>query len=155
MFDALDVPNSSGRSTPLSYAASMYGEGICKLLLDLGASVDLADSSGRTPLSYAVLGTLDREGICKLLLDRGATVDIPDSFGHTPLPYAVGTLDGEAVCKLLLDRGATVDIAGSIGHTPLSYAVGTLDGEAVIRLAARPCLTLFVHSVMKAFANYC
>ena len=66
--------------TPLMIAAVNGDEGVVRMLLDVGCSVDTetpasshAQTSGWTALTYAsVQGHVN---ICKLLLDRGATVE--------------------------------------------------------------------------------
>ena len=66
-----------------------------KFLLDLGASVDSADSVGRTPLHGAA--ALGYPEIVQLLVDHGAKLDAKDKGGSVdsvepliPLDYAIG-----------------------------------------------------------------
>ena len=55
-------------------------------LIRLGASVDLADSEGMTPLHFAVLGGhLD---IVRLLLRSGASALLANEFGDTAADLA-------------------------------------------------------------------
>ncbi len=66
-----------------------------KFLLDLGASVDAADGTGRTPLhGAAYIGYTE---LVQLLVDAGARLDAKDKGGSTdsdepliPLDYAIG-----------------------------------------------------------------
>jgi hypothetical protein len=62
-------------------------------LLEIGADVNLQDSSGRTALMYAAYnGYINR---VNKLLEFGADVNIQDSFGHTALMYAKDKLNRE------------------------------------------------------------
>jgi hypothetical protein len=62
-------------------------------LLEIGADVNLQDSSGRTALMYAAYnGYINR---VNKLLALGANVNIQDSFGHTALMYAEDKLNRE------------------------------------------------------------
>ncbi|KAK8016092.1 NB-ARC and ankyrin domain protein [Apiospora rasikravindrae] len=104
---------------PLLYAADKGHVDIAKLLIERGADVDAAGSSGWTPLTLA----LDRGHIdmARLLIERGADVNTTGSSGRTPLTRA---LDGghADVARLLIERGADVNSAGSFGRTPLTRA---------------------------------
>ncbi|KAL7767089.1 hypothetical protein ACKLNR_005005 [Fusarium oxysporum f. sp. zingiberi] len=101
-------------------------------LLDMGAAVDAADRTGRTPLSYAA--EQGYEAITVLLLERGAKVDSQDgeivpkwhyyneNAGRTPLSFA--TEQGhEAAVHILVAYGASSPVRSKSGCTPLSYAV--------------------------------
>ncbi|KAJ3454410.1 hypothetical protein MRS44_018304 [Fusarium solani] len=81
--------------------------------------LDLEDSLGRTPLSYAAAN--GHEAVVKLLLDKGADTESKDQNGQTPLSYAAAN-GHEAVVKLLLDKGADTESKDQNGQTPLSLA---------------------------------
>ena len=92
------------------------------ILLKQGQGLDLKDSYGQTPLSYAAKG--GHEAVVNLLLETGKVdVDSKDSKDRTPLWYAAKG-GHEAVVKLLLETGRVdVDSKDSRrGQTPLSYA---------------------------------
>ncbi|KAG7389210.1 hypothetical protein PHYBOEH_007553 [Phytophthora boehmeriae] len=55
---------------------------VAKLLLDNGASVDIQDQNGKSPLFHCVPSSLL---VANLLLQRGAKVQLPDYQGVTPL----------------------------------------------------------------------
>ena len=90
---------TGGAKTALLYATRAGHLDVTRLLVDRGASLELADSNGVTPLLSAVLnasvfrvtrnGTSDHLGIANLLLDAGANVDAMDWYGETPLWAAV------------------------------------------------------------------
>ncbi|PNP74430.1 hypothetical protein FNYG_12479 [Fusarium nygamai] len=101
-------------------------------LLDMGAAVDSADRTGRTPLSYAAEQGYD--AIMVMLLERGAKVDSQDgevvptgryrnkNAGRTPLSFA--TQQGhETAVHILISNGASSSVRSKSGLTPLSYAV--------------------------------
>ena len=92
---------------------------IFNILLDRGATVDAADSSGRTPLSHCA--EFGYPSACRLLLDRGAAVNSADSNGRTPLSYSAESEEYYS-SRCLLDGGATTDVPDVNGHTPLWYA---------------------------------
>ncbi|TVY67870.1 Ankyrin-1 [Fusarium oxysporum f. sp. cubense] len=101
-------------------------------LLDMGAAVDAADRTGRTPLSYAA--EQGYEAITVLLLERGAKVDSQDgeivpkwhyyneNAGRTPLSFATEQRH-EAAVHILIAYGASSPVRPKSGCTPLSYAV--------------------------------
>ncbi|KAF5560764.1 ankyrin 3 [Fusarium phyllophilum] len=97
--DTIDRTDSLGR-TILSYAAE-YGKYLytrildfrkpdfIRLLLDKGADVNRADTSDRSPLSYAASCIDSQAADCvQLLLERGANPNIVDKNGNTALSYA-------------------------------------------------------------------
>ena len=60
------------------------------MLLEKGATVDAADSLGRTPLYRACSGAhLD---VAKLLLEKGANVEAGTTINETALENAVGMM---------------------------------------------------------------
>jgi ankyrin repeat protein len=90
---------AGGSKTALLYATRGGHLEIARLLIDSGASLELADGDGVTPLINAILnasiirvngtGTSDHLKIAQLLLDAGADVNAADWYGQTPLWAAV------------------------------------------------------------------
>uniref|UniRef100_A0A0D2YAW6 KAP NTPase domain-containing protein n=1 Tax=Fusarium oxysporum (strain Fo5176) TaxID=660025 RepID=A0A0D2YAW6_FUSOF len=117
MFDRLTFVYPGRRPTNLNYD-------VVEALLIHGAAVDVADVSGRTPLSDAAQYGIRKTDFSRLLLDHGADVNRADDTGTTPLSYAAVSYDPEAqnCVQLLLYRGAIPDIVDGIGNTALSYA---------------------------------
>ena len=77
----------AGKSSPLHAAVCiLYGEAICKMLLNSGADINTLES-GETALYLAAkegtrsTGVRTAESICRLLLDKGARLDV----GKDPL----------------------------------------------------------------------
>lgn len=102
-------------------------------LLDAGANVDIAGSTGFTPLMQAA--EMENIDIARMLLDRGARVNHSDRHGTTPLHIAVdmaidGTLQtggklGEEstdMIEFLLGRGASPIAANNRQRTPIDWA---------------------------------
>lgn len=89
----------AGSKTALLYAARAGHADIARLLLERGASVELADGNGITPLIEAIVnasifrvsraGRSDHLGVANLLLDAGANFNAMDWYGETPLWAAV------------------------------------------------------------------
>ena len=88
-------------------------------LLDRGASIEVRNAIGNTPL--AVAAAAGRRRVVALLLDRGADIDRPDLRGATPLLKAVKA-GRRGVVRLLVRRGADVGRSDEKGVTPLAAA---------------------------------
>ena len=104
----------------LHLAANFGNVELGRLLLDLGAPVDLENSRGETPL--LMVARSGHPDFARMLLERGADPARKDSVGRTPLVWAVdrGHL---AVVNLLLEAGAPLDRAASVdGRNPLHVA---------------------------------
>ncbi len=92
--------------TTILLRAIQHAQGLplVQAIIDNGADVNQADSTGLTPLSLAV--QLNRTEALKLLLEYGADVNKKTSI-ESPLYYAVKVGSVEAV-KRLLNAGATI-----------------------------------------------
>lgn len=73
-----------GRDTPLHLAAQNGHRYACFVLIQYGASADLPNKFGATPLHYAT-----KLSIIRLLLRHGARVTEEDHAGRTPLACAL------------------------------------------------------------------
>ena len=74
--------------TPL-HLASLYGwVEMVRVLLDRGATVNLEDNLGRTPLHMASLARDAPVCMAQLLLEHGADVNAQDNNYATPLDFA-------------------------------------------------------------------
>jgi ankyrin repeat protein len=90
---------AGGSKTALTYAAREGHLDVARLLVERGASLELADDNGVTPLLGSILnasifrvsrtGTSAHLKLANLLLDAGADVDAMDWYGGTPLWAAV------------------------------------------------------------------
>ena len=103
-----DVNHVSNGQAPLFMAITKKKKGMVKLLLKLGADVELINHEdfGRTPLMYAVLA--EHLGIIKILVENGANVNAKDSDGESVLEYIAK--GNEEIEDYLIDNGAEVQI---------------------------------------------
>ncbi len=93
--------------TPLIMSTYTGNLELTKLLIELGADVDLAGAAGNTALmGVAFKGSLE---MTNLLLTSGADIDQKNDQGETALIYAVKFNQPE-IAKLLVDEGADVTI---------------------------------------------
>ena len=69
------------------------------MMLDKGASLDVTDDQGQTPLFSAVKS--ESVNIVKMMLDKGASADVRDHEGRTPLSYAAWINSGRMVKTFL------------------------------------------------------
>jgi ankyrin repeat protein len=107
--------------TTLWGAAALGYTKIVKRFLETGATVNLRDEWGRTPLWWAV--DERRFEIAERLLAFGANPDLVDEKGSGPLHLAIRRGDG-ALVELLLRHGATPEgQAIEDRPTPLMWAV--------------------------------
>ncbi len=105
--------------TPLHYAVNYKRIEAMGLLLEAGADINAADTTGMTPLHVAAM--LGRKGEATWLLERGARPDTKDKFGDTPIHTAAIFGQGHLV-KLLLSKGADLSAKNTAGMTPLDLA---------------------------------
>jgi ankyrin repeat protein len=122
-------PNFSGEygETALLLAIERrYFPGICRLLLDRGASANAADRAGDTPLLLAA--KVYQPELVRMLLAAHADVEARDHEGNTPLLRAAAStsIDLEPrkqVIRILLDHGADPRVSNAQGSTALMLAV--------------------------------
>ena len=108
-----------GGMTPLLYAARDGRLDATRLLVDAGASLELAEANGITPLLMATLN--NQLEIARLLLERGANVNVDDFWGRTPLFAAVeyrnldmNNRDQDSPTDNGVDRGPILDFIGEL-----------------------------------------
>ena len=115
----LDLQDSVG-VTPLMLAAQNGHGDVVELLLELGASADIADEENRTALHYAAKS--GEPTVVSALLDSGASAATTDAHGQTPL-HAAAEAGHAATAKLLIESGADPDAPDDIfASTPLHLA---------------------------------
>lgn len=114
-----DFKDYRGR-TPLSWASQEGREGIVRLLLQAGVSVNEEDGQRRTALSRA-----SEKGfsiVARLLIDNGADVNMEILTEGTPLLLALRG-GHEVLAKLLIDGGADANQWSALRETPLVLAL--------------------------------
>lgn len=100
-----------------------------------GATINLKDSRGATPLHLAAMYGQTRAAMA--LISAGAPIHERTDDGWTPL-HSAAEYGHHAVVSELLRKGANVDAATSRGWTPLHRAA--LDGHVEVRLREMPHL---------------
>jgi hypothetical protein len=90
-----------------------------KILIKHGASLNVTDAEGVTPLHAAVGAKL--ETIVRLLLDKNANVNAQDANGMTPLHLALKT-ESKEIVELLVKNGANPRSVNNAGESPESIA---------------------------------
>lgn len=125
---------SRGEDTALTTITHSTPAAMVKLMLASGASLNVANNSGKSPLIAAV-GARNSE-VVEFLLVQGAvrsSIDAPSEFG-TALHHAILLNDLE-IARLLIDNGADVNFALSDLHgTPLMIAIRKGSEEAAALL---------------------
>lgn len=121
--------NDDWVSTPLLDACyNNLGEKVINALIDAGADVNLANRSGATALSMAIICKNDLS-VIRRLIKAGANVNAVTECGSTPLIFAVREKRSQEVITTLIQSGANVNfqLANNLsnfnGFTPLHFAV--------------------------------
>jgi len=133
--------------TPLIYSLEALGPGeAAQPLLDHGASFQVRNLKGQTPLHLAAASLYVLFDVVALLLKLGADVDAQDNDHMTPLHYALSSWSSPVhysmpsspsqssstpleVVELLLKHGANVHLRNGRGKTPLQVALETSERE--------------------------
>ena len=116
----LNTTDPQGR-TAMSYAAQQGNLEIATMLVDAGASVELADKLGNTPLHWAAED--GKTDAARLLIRAHAPVDAQNRQGITPLMLAIGH-NQLAVVKALLAGGAKPSKTDFTGRDAFGWAQG-------------------------------
>lgn len=105
--------------TPLHIASASANERAIKVLLAHGASIDLENIDGVTPLLFCLFHgcDIDSTRIVKLLANSGAQINHKDKFGQNPLHIACWTKNIEAA-KFLISQGCDINAMDKKGRLP-------------------------------------
>ena len=107
--------------TALTAAAMRGHTEVARVLLEAGASTEVRDCTGATPLCEAVFH--NHPDVVRLLRERyGADVNAPNAFGWTPLHVVVDRGHSELTDYLLGEGGADVTLTTPEGYTALHVA---------------------------------
>ncbi|XP_046651126.1 serine/threonine-protein phosphatase 6 regulatory ankyrin repeat subunit B-like [Daphnia pulicaria] len=103
----IDIRNKEG-DTALHYAIMQSNVPVARFLLSNGASPNVADENGYTPLRWAIVFAKDMEMVKLLLNHEGTNVNCLDKKGNNVLDYAMNIEHrfGEEIVNLLLAKGA-------------------------------------------------
>lgn len=108
------------RSTALCAAIIHNQKSTISKLLSLGASTNVTDRGGCTPLHLCITNTCSTH-IAKLVLEAGANVNAKTNAGATPLHLAV-TKEMRTMAALLIARKADINATDAQGETALHVA---------------------------------
>jgi len=131
----IDIRDLNDGSSALHYAVTHGQIDITRTLIQAGASVNIQNFEGKTPLFSAVSQFKENNDrnliydIVKALLYHGANPNIGDENGVTPLHIAC-SFGIVPLVELLIDNGAWVNIRDDSGDTPIFYALR--EGKAMI-----------------------
>ena len=104
----------------LHWAAQEGFIDIAKLLIAVGADLNLKDDCGFSSLHKAV--GENHVDLVRLLIDNGAEVDIRDDTFSTPL-FIACSYGIQLMVDLLINSKATINIFDSHSNSPIVYAV--------------------------------
>jgi uncharacterized protein len=111
----------------------MNDEPLFQEVLALGASIEVPDHHGSTPLMIATYNK--RRGMAGTLAERGANLRATSGVAKTVLHHIV--MHGDlALAKAALGAGVQVDAPDDEGYTPLHCAIVNNEVEAVDFLLA-------------------
>ncbi len=118
--------------TPLLYAAKKGQLGVCRLLLEKDADLNVClASNGSTPLHFAIL--FKHETLALFLLEqKGIEPDKPDSQGATPLHYAAKS-GLENICKMLIDTHGVNMLARANGNKTVLHIATRCGHNQLVR----------------------
>ncbi|DBA01293.1 TPA: hypothetical protein N0F65_001798 [Lagenidium giganteum] len=126
----------SSKGSPL-HAAAYYGQHVMiDYLLSMGASPDIRNHKGRTPL-HLVSTSIDMVMVIERLMKGGADVNAVDRRGMTPLMFMCTKGSIEGVTTLLAIGADVRRSAWSNGFTALHFCVEQRDFELVDMLLSK------------------
>ncbi|MBX7221512.1 MAG: ankyrin repeat domain-containing protein [Blastocatellia bacterium] len=132
---ALRLGTSPNQPAAILAAAERGRAQSLQALLEAGASLEVKNKDGRTPLLIAA--DLNHLHTAEMLVRAKANVNAQDDFKFTPLVLAARSKGGNEphktieLCRLLLQQGANPNTADWLGRTALMYAAENGDFELV------------------------
>jgi len=107
-------------STPLHWSVMAGSVHLIKELIKRGASINIKDGNGSTPLILASAAD-DSYEMIKILLENKANPNTPTNDTSFPLHH-IAIRDDVEGAQLLINFGAKVNCATGDGDTPIHYA---------------------------------
>ncbi|KAM0499195.1 hypothetical protein ACHAP8_005907 [Fusarium lateritium] len=117
-----DYPTGDGTTALHSAAGVSYF--LARFLIESGASVQVINSQGQTPLHVCQV-----ERCIPLLVESGVDVNALDWYGNTPLLAVVNKHRNFNIAMLLLENGADAGVLNSFGQSTLELALQSYDTE--------------------------
>lgn len=106
--------------TPLSHAIACNCPEMVKMLINVGANVNMRNFKGHTPLCLAC--DKDNLEFAKMLIESGASLEASTKDGETPLLLACKKSNLELV-KYLISKGADINAKTAFGTSVLCSAI--------------------------------
>src|SRR5262249_24952883 len=122
----VNAPDKDTDNTALDYAVQNHNQKMVDALIAAGASLNGANSSGRTPLMF--LNDSATPEFVRALISAGANVNAAEESGQTVLMTAAGSCKFN-VLKELIAAGARIDTKTNDGYTPLMWAAMNPDAD--------------------------
>ena len=130
-----------GKGTSALLEAARYGGefgvALVQTLLDVGASIEIRDKGGATPLMrtaamyYHSSATPESLPVITLLLAAGAKVNRQNYIGRTALMKAVRCRYHPSIAETLLNAGAKINTKDKHGRTALMLALSSAEAPIV------------------------
>jgi ankyrin repeat protein len=139
------------RSVVLFEAIQAGNQELAIFLVKHGASAEVENGAGHTPLNEASLKNQFR--VMRTLLENGANLEARNQYGMTPLMYSSMSGRVESV-KFLIGRGADIEASGKSGRTSVFLAAWNRHMEVVEILAENGADTLARDSFGKRIMDY-
>ncbi len=112
-------------------AASHNHSDAIKILVKYGASLDLKNKSGSSPLFSAIASRSEKAGLT--LISLGASVDLTNSIGFTPLMMTHQL----ALSRALIEKGAKVNTTSPIQKKTALMGNSEFGNFEIVRLLVK------------------
>ncbi|MBP5426773.1 MAG: ankyrin repeat domain-containing protein [Clostridiales bacterium] len=127
--ESMNDKDENGKTT-LMYLCE-YGSDVARLFIDNDIGINDRDTSGVTPLAYAMKG--GNKNLVRALIWAGADLSAVDGKGKTILMYAIELKQD----NVLMYRGLSAKGEDDEGNTALIYAINSGNKEIVEELLLR------------------